>query len=75
MDGAVYEWGVLSGRRENECVVKSCSYTSLTLTPDLRTTFVVSTDSTLSEMILADSTVRCLISSSVVVYIIGTRAL
>jgi WD40 repeat protein len=57
MDGAVYEWGVLSGRRENECVVKSCSYTSLTLTPDLRTTFVVSTDSTLSEMILADSTV------------------
>ena len=67
MDGAVYEWGVLSGRRENECVVKSCSYTCLTLTPDLRTTFVVSTDSTLSEMILTDSTVRCLITNSVVV--------
>ena len=58
MDGAVYEWSVLSGRREKECVVKSCSYTSLAVTPDLRTTFVVSTDSTLNEMILADSNVR-----------------
>ena len=58
MDGAVYEWNILSGRREKECVVKSCSYTCLALTSDLRTTFVVSSDYTLNEMILADSNVR-----------------
>ena len=72
MDGAVYEWSVLSGRREKECVVKSCSYTSLAVTPDLRTTFVVSTDSTLNEMILADSTVRSVYSSVVVKYMYYT---
>ena len=57
MDGAVYEWNVLSSKREKECVVKSCSYTSLALSPDLRTTFAVGSDSTLKEMILADSNV------------------
>lgn len=58
VDGAVYEWNILTGKREKECVVKSCSYTSLTLTPDFRTTFVVSSDHTLNEMILADSNVN-----------------
>lgn len=57
MDGAVYEWNVLTGKREKECVVKSSKYTSLAVTSDLRTTFVVSTDSTLSELFLAESNV------------------
>ena len=65
----MYEWDVLSGKREKECVVKSCGFTCLTLTPDLRTTFVVSSDSSLNEMILADSTVRTLIFTlGIVVY-------
>lgn len=59
MDGAVYEWNVLTGKREKECVVKSSKYTSLAVTSDLRTTFVVSTDSTLSELFLAESNVIC----------------
>ena len=57
MDGAVYEWNVLSGKREKECVMKNCSYTSVAVSPDLRSTFAVGSDRTLKEMILADSQV------------------
>lgn len=58
MDGAVYEWNVLSGKREKECVLKNCSYTSVALSPDMRSTFAVGSDRTLKEMILSDSQVR-----------------
>ena len=58
MDGAVYEWNVQECKREGESVLKSCSYTSLALTPDLRTTFAVGSDCTLKEIILAESNVR-----------------
>ena len=58
MDGAVYEWNVQECKREGESVLKSCSYTSLALTPDLRTTFAVGSDRTLKEIILAESNVR-----------------
>ena len=58
MDGAVYEWNVEMCKRERESVLKTCSYTSLALTPDLRTTFAVGSDCTLKEIILADSNVR-----------------
>ncbi len=57
MDGAVYEWNVQACKRERECVLKSCSYTSLAMTPDLRTTFAVGSDRTLKEIVLADSNV------------------
>ena len=57
MDGAIYEWNVESFKRERECVLKTCSYTSVALTPDLRTTFAVGNDHTLKEIILQDSNV------------------
>ena len=58
MDGAVYEWNVQTGKREKECVLKSCNYTSVALSPDLRTTFAVGSDRTLKEIVLADSQVK-----------------
>ena len=60
MDGAIYDWNVQNVKRERECVIKSCSYTSIAITPDLRTTFAVGSDRTLKEVILADSTVSSL---------------
>ena len=57
MDGAVYEWNALSGKREKECVLKNCSYTSVALSPDMRSTFAVGSDRTLKEIILNDSQV------------------
>ena len=50
MDGAVYEWNVQACKREKECVLKTCSYTSLAVTPDMRTTFAVGNDHTLKEI-------------------------
>lgn len=50
MDGAVYEWNVTSYKREGESVLKSCSYTSVTVSPDSRTTFAVGSDRTLKEI-------------------------
>ncbi|XP_022105499.1 cilia- and flagella-associated protein 57-like [Acanthaster planci] len=50
MDGAVYEWNAYSGKREGESVLKSCSYTCVTSTPDGKTTFAVGSDRTLKEI-------------------------
>lgn len=50
MDGAVYEWNSSSGKREGESVLKSCSYTSVTTTPDGKTTFAVGSDRTIKEI-------------------------
>ena len=58
MDGAVYEWNVLTGKREKECVLKNCSYTSVALSPDMRSTYAVGSDRTLKELVLADSQVQ-----------------
>ena len=57
MDGAVYEWNVTSYKREGESVLKSCSYTSVAVSPDSRTTFAVGSDRTLKE--ICDSQVTC----------------
>ena len=59
MDGAVYEWDAYTGKRVGESVLKSCSYTSVAITPDGKTTFAVGSDKTLKEV--ADSQV-CLFS-------------
>ena len=53
MDGAVYEWDSFNGKRVGEYVLKSCSYTSVTIAPDGKTTFAVGSDKTLKE--IADS--------------------
>ena len=56
-DGAVYDWNVQTCQRENDCVVKNCSYTSIAITADLKSTFAVGSDCTLKEINLADSAV------------------
>ena len=58
MDGAVYEWNVYNYKREGESVLKSCSYTSVSVSPDGRTTFAVGSDRTLKE--ICDSQVQVL---------------
>ncbi|MCJ8731889.1 hypothetical protein PDJAM_G00204930 [Pangasius djambal] len=50
MDGAVYEWNALTGQRESESVLKSCSYTSVALSPDTRSILAVGSDCTLKEI-------------------------
>ena len=62
MDGAVYEWNVTSYKREGESVLKSCSYTSVAVSPDSRTTFAVGSDRTLKE--ICDSQVNKLVQRS-----------
>ena len=57
LDGAIYEWNIVSSRREKECVLKSCSYTSIALSLDMKTTYAVGSDQTLKEMNLAESQV------------------
>ena len=56
MDGAVYEWDTATTKRVGEYVLKSCSYTSVDITPDGKTTFAVGSDKHLKE--IADSQVR-----------------
>jgi WD40 repeat protein len=58
MDGAVYEWDTATGKRIGESVLKSCSYTSVDITPDGKTTFAVGSDKSLKEV--ADSQVSAL---------------
>ncbi|XP_042564894.1 cilia- and flagella-associated protein 57 [Clupea harengus] len=50
MEGAVYEWNTLTGTREAESVLKTCSYSGLSLSPDSKTIFAVGTDFTLKEI-------------------------
>ncbi|XP_036452639.1 cilia- and flagella-associated protein 57 [Colossoma macropomum] len=50
MDGAVYEWNTLSGKRESESVLKSCSYTGVVLSPETKSIFAVGSDCTLKEI-------------------------
>lgn len=50
MDGAVYEWDTLTSKRESECVLKTCMYTSIATSPDAKVIFAVGTDSTLKEI-------------------------
>lgn len=70
VDGAVYEWDVLTGLRLAENVLKLCSYTGVALSPDAKTTFAVGSDHTLKE--ISDSQVslyfHCCLVSLVVVF-------
>lgn len=54
-DSAVYEWNLSSGKRQTECVLKSCSYNCVTVSPDAKIIFAVGSDQTLKE--IADSSV------------------
>ncbi|NXJ02798.1 CFA57 protein, partial [Psophia crepitans] len=48
--GAVYEWNLLTGKRESECVLKSCIYSSIALSSDAKIIFAVGSDQTLKEI-------------------------
>jgi len=50
LNGSIYDWQVASGERINELVVRTCSFTSLTVTPDGFETFAVGSDSTLKHI-------------------------
>ncbi|KAM5149014.1 cilia- and flagella-associated protein 57 [Mantella aurantiaca] len=66
LDGAVYEWNTLTGKRESECVLKSCSYSSVSLMPDSKTIFAAGSDQTLK--IITDSQITQDIPSFDVTY-------
>ncbi|XP_043860476.1 cilia- and flagella-associated protein 57 isoform X1 [Dromiciops gliroides] len=65
-DGAVYEWNLSSGKRETECVLKSCSYNCVGISPDSKIIFAVGSDQTLKE--IADSSVLREVSAFDVIY-------
>uniref|UniRef100_A0A2K6FMU8 Cilia and flagella associated protein 57 n=1 Tax=Propithecus coquereli TaxID=379532 RepID=A0A2K6FMU8_PROCO len=54
-DGAVYEWNLSTGKRDTECVLKSCSYNCVTISPDAKIIFAVGSDQTIKE--IADSSI------------------
>ncbi|KAI8809706.1 WD40-repeat-containing domain protein [Cladochytrium replicatum] len=54
-DGAVYTWNVMEFKRENEYILKGCSYTSAVCTPNGRVVYAVGSDRLLKE--ISDSTV------------------
>ncbi len=56
MDGAVYEWNIGLQKREGESVLKSCSYTCVSVSPDGKTVYAVGSDRTLKE--ISDGQVR-----------------
>ncbi|XP_023325857.1 cilia- and flagella-associated protein 57 [Eurytemora carolleeae] len=49
-NGSLYDWNVASGERIHEVVVKSCSFTSLTVSPEGTDTLAVGSDSTLKQI-------------------------
>ncbi|XP_066480340.1 cilia- and flagella-associated protein 57 isoform X1 [Tiliqua scincoides] len=54
-DGAVYEWNLQNGKRESECVLKSCSYSGVAISPDTKVIFAVGSDQTIKE--ISDSSI------------------
>uniref|UniRef100_A0A663MEG1 Cilia and flagella associated protein 57 n=1 Tax=Athene cunicularia TaxID=194338 RepID=A0A663MEG1_ATHCN len=64
--GAVYEWNLLTGKRESECVLKSCIYSSIALSSDAKIIFAVGSDQTLKE--ISDSSIQLEVSAFGVVY-------
>ncbi|KAL2301784.1 hypothetical protein Nmel_011180 [Mimus melanotis] len=48
--GAVYEWNLLTGKKQSECVLKTCIYSSISLTYDAKIIFAVGSDQTLKEI-------------------------
>uniref|UniRef100_A0A670IZG5 Cilia- and flagella-associated protein 57 n=1 Tax=Podarcis muralis TaxID=64176 RepID=A0A670IZG5_PODMU len=49
-DGAVYEWNLQNGKRESECVLKSCSYNGVAISPDAKVIFAVGSDHSIKEI-------------------------
>ena len=50
MDGAIYEWNMFTFKRDGESILKSCSYSSVSVSPDTRTIYAVGSDRTIKEI-------------------------
>ncbi|NWV96642.1 CFA57 protein, partial [Machaerirhynchus nigripectus] len=64
--GAVYEWNLLTGKKESECVLKTCIYSSISLTYDAKIIFAVGSDQTLKE--ISESSIQHEVPAYDVVY-------
>ncbi|NXW49021.1 CFA57 protein, partial [Nyctiprogne leucopyga] len=64
--GAVYEWNLLTGKRESECVLKSCIYSSIALSSDAKIILAVGSDQTLKE--ISESSIQHEVPAFGVVY-------
>ena len=49
-NGSVYEWNISNGDRTHEVVVKTCSFSYLTLAPDNTTIYAVGSDKTVKQI-------------------------
>ncbi|XP_028939823.1 cilia- and flagella-associated protein 57, partial [Antrostomus carolinensis] len=65
-NGAVYEWNLLTGKRDSECVLKSCIYSSIALSSDAKIIFAVGSDQTLKE--ISESSIQHEVPAFGVVY-------
>lgn len=50
-EGAIYEWNVVTGKRNNECIEKNTIYRSLQVTSDMSATYVVTSCGLLREIV------------------------
>uniref|UniRef100_A0A8C5TMF2 Cilia and flagella associated protein 57 n=1 Tax=Malurus cyaneus samueli TaxID=2593467 RepID=A0A8C5TMF2_9PASS len=64
--GAVYAWNLLTSKKESECVLKTCIYSSISLTYDAKIIFAVGSDQTLKE--ISESSIQQEVSAYDVVY-------
>ncbi|NXQ57490.1 CFA57 protein, partial [Anthoscopus minutus] len=64
--GAVFEWNLLTGKKESECVLKTCIYSSISLTYDAKIIFAVGSDQTLKE--ISESSIQHEVPAYDVVY-------
>nr|XP_016848705.1 PREDICTED: cilia- and flagella-associated protein 57 [Anolis carolinensis] len=65
-EGAVYEWNLQTGKRESECVLKSCSYNGVAISPDSKVVFAVGSDHSIKE--ICDSSILREVPTFDVVY-------
>uniref|UniRef100_T1J5P9 WD repeat-containing protein 55 homolog n=1 Tax=Strigamia maritima TaxID=126957 RepID=T1J5P9_STRMM len=50
VDGAVYEWGPITGKRTSDSVIKGCHYLCVTVTPDNKAAVAISDDKVVREI-------------------------
>ena len=50
-NGSVYEWNMATGERVHEVVVKTCSFSYLTLSPDSENIYAVGSDRTMKQLV------------------------
>jgi len=54
-EGAVYEWEILTQKRVNEIIMKTCAFSSVTASPESKSMYAVGNDKTIKE--IADSAI------------------